>query len=254
MNILNPATLDRTFMLAMFRQTRGERREKLRIRKIKPDADRLKEKIALWVKGHKECIASAYDKSNFPYLEEFSDRTVDIAQPLAADIEIAYADSPKLKIARMKLQQAISLARNEQQSDTDGHKAIRRLLAVIKLTEKDPLVGNPTELSEITERSVKETVSPTMISSTLRQYGFKTKNCRLGGGDPKYRYVLPKAELAEILERYGAPDPREPEIEDDTIPVEVIGGDDAAIKDVVSVVSKTEGIAATRIEAENDED
>jgi hypothetical protein len=95
-------------------------------------------------------------------------------------------------------------------------------LEVARYAEEDPLVGNPTELSELLKKLSHEPDSPETISAVLRNYGFKTKSCRKNGGDAKYRYELPKAALAEILERYGAPDLR-PEIEEeDVLPVEVV--------------------------------
>jgi hypothetical protein len=47
-----------------------------------------------------------------------------------------------------------------------------------------------------------DTPESSVISSTLRQYGFKPRSHRKNGGQPKQRYVLPKATLLEILERY----------------------------------------------------
>jgi hypothetical protein len=204
--ILSAPTRDRTFMFEMVRQTKGEKREKLRIRKIEPDAKFLKEEIEKWSEANKTQVAELYDKADLamPYLDDFGDRTTDIAQPLAAIVEVAYANNPKLETARSRLTQAISLTRNEQQSSTDQHKVIRQLSEIARLMDEDPLVGNATELSQMFTNLLADSVLPDTISTVLRNYGFKVKSCRKGGGDPKYRYELPKAKLAEILERYAA--------------------------------------------------
>jgi len=110
-NILGVTTRDRTFMFEMVRQTRGERREKWQSRKITPDANALRDKIVKWSEINKAHVKEAYDKaeSGFPYLNDFRDRTVDISQPLAAIIEVAYFGSPNLEDARRKLGLALSI-------------------------------------------------------------------------------------------------------------------------------------------------
>jgi hypothetical protein len=192
-------------MFEMVRQMKGEKREKLRIRKIEPDAKSLREEIEKWSEANKAQVAELYDKAELAiaYLEDFGDRTVDIAQPLGAIVEVAYTNNPNLKIARSRLTQAISVTRNEQRSSTDEHKVIRQLLEIAGLTEVDPLIGNPMELSGLSTKLLGEDVFPGKISTILLNYGFKMKSCRNGEGDPKYRYVLPKTKLVEILERYG---------------------------------------------------
>jgi hypothetical protein len=208
MNVLPRPTRDRTFMFEMVRQTKGERRERLNIRKIEPEAHALKEKILKWSEANRNQVQQVYDdaEATIPYLDEFGDRTIDIALPLAAVTEVVYSNNSKLEMARTTLKQALSITRNEQQSSTEQHKIVEQLLAIGHLTEEDPLVGNPSELSEQFARALKDNVPPEMISAVLRQYGFKTKICRKGPGDPKYRYELPMDKLEDIIERYGAMD------------------------------------------------
>jgi hypothetical protein len=200
-NILHVATRDRTFMFEMVRQTKTERREEFRIRRVKPDADLLKTRIEQWVKTNRQQIETLYDQFPFTYLEEFRDRTIDIAQPIATIIEVAYADNPKLQTARNRLVDAISLTRREERSIQEQHKVLRQLVQLAG--SEDPLAGSPSELANMCAELLDgDTPESSVISSTLRQYGFKPRSHRKNGGQPKQRYVLPKATLLEILERY----------------------------------------------------
>ena len=205
-SILSPATRSRAFMFEMFRQTMGERREQWRSRKIEPDANLLKTQIVKWAEVNEGTVREVYDDPDvsFGFLNDFQDRTMDIAQPIAAIMEVAYARNPNLRAARSRLRQAISATRHEERSSGDQHKIIWTLLKLAH--SEDPLVGSATELSALGMPFVSDPVSAEAISATLRQYGFKTKSYRRGTEDPKYRYVLPKAKLADILARYCAED------------------------------------------------
>jgi hypothetical protein len=207
--ILDATTRDRTFMLEMLRQTRNERREQLRTRKIKPNADNLKATITAWIAANEEKIGGVYDKSDFPYLADLGDRTIDITQPIATIIEIAYADGPRRQLARSKLTEAVALTREEERSANDQHKVLRQLWQIVDA--EAPLVGSASELS-VMFANLADPPSPDAISSTLRLYGFKTKS-RRKNGQAAYRYELSKARLAELLERYGVEELPEPEPE-----------------------------------------
>jgi len=203
--ILDVTTRDRTFMLEMVRQTKDERREQLRMRKTKPEADGLKDRILKWTNDNKEEIEKVYDQFGFPYLADSRDRTIDIAQPIATVIEVAY--SVGLETARSRLMEAIALTRKEERLAKDQHKVIRQLL---ESTDDDPLVGSATELSAMCS-NLAEAPSSETISATLRMYGFKTKSLRKGG-QPAYRYELPRETLLELLERYAVEELPEPEL------------------------------------------
>ena len=113
--------------------------------------------------------------------------------------------------------------------------------------EEEPLVGNPAELSSQIKQLLKDSIPPETISTTLRQNGFTTKSSRKGGGDPKYRYELPKAKLEEIIERYATEDLPSP----DYVPRQTERVDSAPSKsnaeDVVDVVGNTEEIEVIKI-------
>jgi hypothetical protein len=239
--ILSAPTRDRTFMFEMVRQTKCEKRERLSVRKIQPEANSLTKAILKWTETNRSRVQELYDDAEvaIPYLSEFGDRTIDIALPLAAVIEVMYANSPRQEMARSTLKHAIALARNEQQSNTEQHKVIEQLLEIGKFTDY-PIVGNPTELAEQLNRVLNETVSADFISITLRHYGFEMKIRRRKGEEkPKYRYVLAKSELEEIISRYGARNHASSHVAEGT-------------EDVVAVVGDTEGVGANCMETEAD--
>lgn len=189
-------------MIEMVRQVRTERREQLRIRKIKPETVYLKKKIEEWAAVNRERIKRVYDKSDFLYLDDLRDRSIDILQPIATIIHVAYADSPQRYAAQERLLDAARITRDEQQVGEEHHKVVQQLLRLAE--SEDPLVGSATELSEKCTKLLEEQTSADAITQTLRRYGFKTKSVRKGD-QPRQRYVLPKGKLAEILARY-APD------------------------------------------------
>ncbi len=198
-NTLPPTTLDRTFAVPMVRQKREEKRERFRERKIGPQAKQLKAQIEDWIQKNEKAVGERYDNGDFPYLESFGDRTIDIAEPLVAIVEVAYADHPEAEQAREGLVRAIASTRKEQQAPSREHGVLKRLLELA--ADDDPLVGNATELAGLCANS-EETIDDGLISQTLRRYGFKTKSVRKDGDQPLYRYSLSKASLQELVDRY----------------------------------------------------
>jgi Protein of unknown function (DUF3631) len=199
LSILPPATLDRTFAIPMVRQTKKEKRERLRETTIRESAKALKARIDRCAKLKKKEIAELYVRGDFPYLDCFSDRTMDISEPLAAVIEILCQAHPEMERIRHDLVSAIARTRKEQHSQSPVHTIIKRLLSLAETT--DPLVGNATELATKCKES-GEAVEEHAITHALRTYGFKPKSVRMNGGNPLYRYSLSKAELQEIVDRW----------------------------------------------------
>ena len=197
--ILDATTRDRTFMLEMVRQKRDEKREQLRVRKLGPEANYLKAEILKWVTANKDRIKRLYDKSSFPYLDKFRDRTVDVTQPLATIIEVAYGDTDWLPSATARLVRAIAITRNEEESAKEHHRVLRQLEQAT--TSEDPLVGTATEIKEACA-NLEDAPSVDEISWTLRHYGFAPKNVRKGGA-PRMRYTVSRAAISELLARYG---------------------------------------------------
>jgi hypothetical protein len=178
-SVLHGTTRDRTFVLDMVRQTREERRERFSIRKVKPVASEVKSSIEKWVGQHKAEIGTVYDQCPFDYLQDFRDRTIDVAQPLAAVLEVAFKGSSKYEDARSRFLEAIAVTRKEEQPLTDDHRVLRTLVELAKA--EDPLIGNVTELASKCQELLGERPEEFALSSTLRRYGFETKSIRREG-------------------------------------------------------------------------
>ncbi|MDA2935490.1 hypothetical protein MYX82_14310 [Acidobacteria bacterium AH-259-D05] len=201
LRILSDTTRDRTFALEMLRQTKEEKREKFRLRKLRDQMNDLREEIELFSIVEEDKVVELYDNDQgFPYLEKFRDRTIDIAEPLAAILEATYEGHPELEKVRENFLEAIAITRDDQQEELKDHRIIRHLMD--QAEEEGELIGNATELAEKCS-SLPEKPSQFEVSTVLRKYGFTTKSQRKDGV-PKYRYVLSYEELREIIERYGS--------------------------------------------------
>jgi hypothetical protein len=197
--ILNRTTLDRSFIFDMVRQTRDERRERFQRRAIQSEAEELKSAITSWVSRHKTEVLRCYGESPFSYLQDFRDRTIDVTQPLAAIVEVAYLGHPERGQAISALTEAVVITRREDESLTDGHKILSYLVQLAR--SENPLVGNATELTLRCRSLGDEAIEETSVSSTLRRYGFEPRSIRKSG-TAKYRYSLPLAALTELVQRY----------------------------------------------------
>lgn len=199
LGILDGTTRDRTFVIEMVRQTPEERREPFRLRKLKRDVEVLRKEIGAWVKEHGQEVDDCYDRSEFPYLDTFRDRTIDVAQPLLAIVEVAYRGNKELEEARLGLIAAVATTRKDQESLVLEHRILHELVRLA--SKEDPLVGTASELAAKCS-GLPEKPSEYTVSGTLRRYGFETKSVRKDGV-PKYRYSLPHERLADISRRYA---------------------------------------------------
>ena len=198
-SILHATTLDRTFALPMVRQKKNEKRERSRERIIGPQAKELKLSVEAWAKKSENAVAKAYDDAKFPFLDSFGDRTIDIAEPLVAVLQTAYADHPRAEQAMKDLIRAIESTRREQHSASPDHVLLKYLLSLSE--NEDPLVGNASEIAAKCA-NFETPVEQYTVSKVLRKYGFKTKSVRKDGEKPLYRYCLSHAELKEVVERW----------------------------------------------------
>ena len=199
-NKLHQTTLDRTFAIAMVRQMKTEKREHLRPRKIRDDAVKIKEQLVQWVKNNGKNVATFYEDADFAYLNRFGDRTIDISEPLAAIVEVAYRKNPKHAEATKSLVSAIAATRREQAAPSPGHKHLRHLLLLAET--EDPLTGSPSELAAHCA-NFDPCPNARDMARLLKDYGFVSKSCRKPGDDsPRYRYVLTRAKLQEVVERW----------------------------------------------------
>lgn len=200
--ILAPATRDRTFSVEMVRQKSSERRERLRLSKIREEAEAVRKNAADWVMQNKGAITRRYETFDFPYLERLRDRTIDVAQPLAAILEVAYHDHPTLNAVRQEFIEAVAITRNEEDTVTDDHKILEVLSDLAR--SEDPLVGSPTELAQKCSVALGQAAEGIPIASVLRKYGFDTKSIRTEAtATPRYRYSLSLEDLVDLLSRYG---------------------------------------------------
>jgi hypothetical protein len=197
--ILSPATRDRTFMVKMERRTKDERGERFRAGKVGPEAQALRQSIEKWTKAHRQEIREQYDNETFPYLERLSERTMDIASPLAAILEVAFSGSAQLEEAQQIFYESLIATRNEVKEVDDG-PIFKELLRLAEEAENDPLVGNSTELAQMCGL---EQTQAGRITNALRRHGFEPKSIRKDGANPLKRYELHKQELQDIMERYG---------------------------------------------------
>jgi hypothetical protein len=193
------ATRDRTFAMSMVRQKKSEKRERLRPRLVKVEAESLKKRISTWVREHHDAVVRLYAGAKFPYLQQFSDRTMDISEPLAAIVEASFDGQSRLH-AQQRLVEAIRMSRNEQHSLTADHTLLRHLLF---LTEADdPLVGSASELATQCT-NLAEPPNEYGVGRVLKSYGFKSQSNRKTGEDPKYRYILSRKDLQEVVDRWA---------------------------------------------------
>lgn len=220
LNKLTRATRDRTFALAMVRQMKAEKRARLRHRLVQSEVNDLKKRIEEWARKNRESVVKTYQEANFPDLNQFGDRTMDIADSLAAIIEVACKGDAS-EAAKAKLVEAIRTTRNEQHSATSDHGILRQLL---DLTETDdPLVGNASELAKMCG-NLAEPPNEFSLGHMLHNYGFKPESTRKQGEVPKYRYVLYRKDLQELVDRWaGEPEPTKQENEPAVDYLDVVG-------------------------------
>lgn len=173
-HILSPPTRDRAFSIEMVRQMKGEKRERFREWTVRKEVASLIQEIKSWATFHREAVDRRYHQP-FPYLEQFGDRTIDISEPVAAILEVAYLGSPRLEDARLNLIHALSVVRSER---TEAFLDLRILSALFCESQNEaPLVGNASELVEICRRRDVQ-CAETEVSRALRQFGFETKSVR----------------------------------------------------------------------------
>jgi hypothetical protein len=204
-HILPLATRDRAFSIEMTRQIRSEKRERFRPRTLKTEVEALRNSIDEWVKGHKEDVAARYTLP-FPPLDRFQDRTIDISEPIATILEIAYASEATLPVVRLEFLHSISFVRSEQTEESLDHRILGALLQACEANaflcpdSEETIVGSATELALVCSNQ-GVSCDDSGVSRALRQYGFETRSVRVDG-EPRKRYVLSQQALSELSIRY----------------------------------------------------
>ncbi len=142
--ILDRTTLDRTFVLEMVPRKPEERGEKFRLRVIRPEADTLKGEI----EKHKTEVIERYERDEeFQNLQSFRDRTMDVAKPLAAILEVAYKDSFDLEDERLEFIEAVSITRKDEEHLAEDPCILGEFKNYAAI--ESPLVGTASELAEL---------------------------------------------------------------------------------------------------------
>lgn len=127
-------------------------------------------------------------------------------EPLAAILEVAYHGTQELEARRTELLEAIALTRKDGEEFVSDHRILRELGRLA--TANDPLVGSASELASKCELNPRP--STYEIAGALRRYGFENRSIRIGES-VRYRYELPRGQLAETCARFVC-GPSEPEI------------------------------------------
>jgi Protein of unknown function (DUF3631) len=131
---LPPTTETRCIVVHMKPRTKDEPVERLRRRKVKPDADKLRERWEVWAEAHDtKMLADA--EPDLP--DELSDRMQDVWEPLLAIADLAGGDWPERARAA-----AVELYRKRGKDD---ESIGRRLLAAIRAVFDDPDRDDPVD-------------------------------------------------------------------------------------------------------------
>jgi Protein of unknown function (DUF3631) len=129
-----PYTLEtRSIIVRMKPRTAGEHVERLRRRKVKPDADKLRERWEVWAQTHTSELA--YAEPELP--DELSDRAQDVWEPLLAIADHAGEDWPERA-------RAAAVELHWKRGD-DEESIGRRLLADIRAVLDDPERDDPVD-------------------------------------------------------------------------------------------------------------
>lgn len=197
---LNRTILDRSYTIQMVPRPIEKKLEKFRLRKLSVEIETLQKEIASWVEEHKAELGRAYDKGDFPYLEDFRDRTQDVSEPLAAILEVALKGRQELEDARLSLMDAICLTRPIEGGISKKAHILRAIHQTMKDRKMDSLTGNATELLAACP-SLPEGTTEYDIARTLRDNNLRTKSVR-ANGEPRYRYIVTREEIEALVSRY----------------------------------------------------
>jgi len=195
---LSETTRDRCFRVKMERRASDAGGGRLRADLVADDVKRLTVQLASWSSRNREAVRKEYREHNeLPHLNMFSERTRDISEPLAATVEVMYANRAELPAIRERLCGALAFSRTEPDSYKSAHSLFRGLHSYAE--KLGSVTGTATELASIAQ--LNEDDATRTVSVVLRSYGYRTRSVRKGG-TPKYRYTLTCEDLEGTLRRY----------------------------------------------------
>jgi hypothetical protein len=193
--ILDRTTSDRTFEIIMEIQPRDQRRHKLNL-DAQTEAAELRQRMSTWAESNKEGIQSIYVNHPFEYLGRFRDRTIDIAQPLAAIMEKAYDKHPRREDEIVRLIEAISRTREDQESLPNELEIFRHL--DVLCGDQGEIMGNCSELIAMCP-NLTDPPPPETLGHIFKNNGFEQKSHRKKGEDPKRRYEISREKIRKVL-------------------------------------------------------
>ncbi|MGO9646589.1 MAG: DUF3631 domain-containing protein [Terriglobales bacterium] len=195
-----PATIqDRAIPIRLKRALRNEQRQRLRKRKVKPEADQLRQLVSNWAGQHLTSLREA--EPQLP--DELNDRQQDVCEPLLAIAHSAGGDWPQ-RAARALIVLCGNTA--EQQEGSQGVALLADIRAILspsgakRISTHDLLKGLlRIETSPWSECDRGRALSAYGLSRLLLPFGIRPKDVRFGSATRK-GYL--RAEFEESWARY----------------------------------------------------
>jgi Protein of unknown function (DUF3631) len=195
---------DRSIRIELKRRARSERVERFRLRKVRPDAERLRTDAAAWAEAHVEQLSAR--EPDLP--EELDDRAQDIVEPLLAIASVVGGEWPER--ARRAVV-ALAGASIREDSESLGVRLLRDIREVFNEEGKDRL---PTSTileklrgaGEAPWRSLRGApLHARDLARLLKPYGIAPKKLREGDHDDLVLSVSMGAWFRQWWNRYVDP-------------------------------------------------
>jgi len=196
---------DRAIVLPMQRKKPGETVERFILRRIRPEAQQLRERIEVFTRANKQEIERAYEKLNVTFL---SDRELENFEPLLAILGVA--DPSRLA----ELQAAAELLAEGKREATQEDSLTLRLLTDIRAVwmDTEPKIFSVDLLVRL--KAVEdgpwasdEKFDPRRLSRLLRPFGVTPQTVQIGKDNRKGYY---REHIEAAFERYLGVQPSGP--------------------------------------------
>jgi hypothetical protein len=182
---LPPTIQDRAIPIRLKRALRDEKRERFRERKVKPEADRLRQRVCEWVNQN---LATLSDSE--PQLpEQLNDRQQDVCEPLVAIADCAGGEWPHRTRRGLT---ALYCSFVEQQDTSQSLTLLADIQTAFSHTTADRLSTQELlkelvriETSPWSEADRGKPLSPFGLSRQLHPFGIRPKDIRFGDATRK---------------------------------------------------------------------
>lgn len=199
-----PETIrDRSIMIIMQRRQKGEATERFRPRKVEPEGERLRERIAAFAIAQLPAIQEVYDKMDLgDTLGTLSDRDVDSWEPLFA--VLGMADPTRLDELQRCAEVLTGQKRAADEDDSWPLKLLSDIRKVWPEGQRNMLTAELLiRLHRLEESPWDERLDDRKLARTLRPFGVQSGQVRDGNISGKgYRL----GDLEAVFERYLAPE------------------------------------------------